>query len=349
VFILLLSFNLKIDGPRRSPDEVGFLIVLSSGIILFVLFLLVVKFVFYHKVALIKSKGVRADFGQNLDDITTIVGERSTLELRAYAMRLLEDDVKTLSEALDTLQYTMLGLQPVSHFKWRCPEEPFDIGVPFEIVKPGRLEGEIKALGKTDQDDARECGRKLKRRLEQSIVNTSVLASFSQASLEESPAAPRLEQSLARAATADRRALHSSRSDILKTGMRDRIGSMKASVSAGKSRVTGITQVVQQCFKCLDGNGDGKVTETEFVTGMRSGFNEERDLTERELRIIFRYIDINRDGRLDLVEFAHWLQNMCEPFEITGGSRLKRPGAPEEDKVEPFATPCSVQTLPTLQ
>ncbi len=57
----------------------------------------------------------------------------------------------------------MTNLQPRSFWKWRCTTEP------FEVVVPGRLEGEVLALGVQDHHDARCLIRRLQTLIKEGV------------------------------------------------------------------------------------------------------------------------------------------------------------------------------------
>merc|ERR1712232_1369163 len=91
------------------------------------LLLLLFRFLWFRKVARVASLKKRTRFAQRLDDLCEILRSESALDMRAYAFRLQDNDVLKLDQALDTLQYTFLGLQPRSILKRRCDAVPFEV------------------------------------------------------------------------------------------------------------------------------------------------------------------------------------------------------------------------------
>merc|ERR1711990_768306 len=91
---------------------------------------------------------------ERLRDVVKIMGTKSTIDLRALAFKMLDNDVVAVDHALDVLLFTIMGLQPQDQSKWRCAP------VPFEVAVPGRLEGEILALGVENPDDHRGLTRR---------------------------------------------------------------------------------------------------------------------------------------------------------------------------------------------
>merc|ERR1712232_646969 len=109
--------------------------------------LLLCRFLGFREVARVASLQSRAAFAQRLDDVCEILRSEKSLDIRTHAFGLLDNDVLKLDAALDTLQYTFLGLQPANFLKWRCD------AAPFEVAADGRLEGEALARGMGRADD----------------------------------------------------------------------------------------------------------------------------------------------------------------------------------------------------
>ncbi|KDD76966.1 Proline dehydrogenase [Helicosporidium sp. ATCC 50920] len=66
-------------------------------------------------------------------------------------------------------------------------------------------------------------------------------------------------------------------------------------------RVSVALVAIKRLFASLDADGDGSVTEDQFVEGWRSIFHVEDDAKVRE---IFRRIDSSEDGRVDYVDWS---------------------------------------------
>ena len=66
-------------------------------------------------------------------------------------------------------------------------------------------------------------------------------------------------------------------------------------------------------FNIFDKDGDGSITEGELVAVFRRGGTSEED-ARKEASQIMRHFDVNRDGQLQIEEFARWWE------ERTGAS-----------------------------
>lgn len=114
-----------------------------------------VLYVWSRTAAAVKTVRQRVAFAQRLDDITRIVGNMEMLELRMYALQLLDNDMLAVDRALDVMQITLLGLQHKSRWQWRCQN------IPFEVAVDGRLEGEVQARNARKDHDCRSLVRAL--------------------------------------------------------------------------------------------------------------------------------------------------------------------------------------------
>merc|ERR1712137_1503354 len=100
-----------------------------------------------RRVAKVRELCKREQFAQRLHDLVKIAGSESSAGLRTFAIKLLDNDMKELDEALDVLQYELVGLQPKSQFRWRCAPKNFEVAI------DGRLEGELIARRIIGKDD----------------------------------------------------------------------------------------------------------------------------------------------------------------------------------------------------
>jgi len=126
----------------------------------FIVMCLAIRRIWYARVALVKASRIRADSAQRLADLIAIASTKNLLDLRQVSLGLSENDAERIEEALDSLQVVLTGLQPNSFWKYRCMPKP------FEVIVPGRLEGEVVARGVQDPQDARCLCRRLQKMIE---------------------------------------------------------------------------------------------------------------------------------------------------------------------------------------
>lgn len=135
----------------------------SPGMLLLVVLILplvyvagkIVLYIWSHTAVVVKTTRERVEFAQRLDDITRIVGNMELMKLREYTLSLLDNDVFVLDQALNILQYTVLGLQHKSRWLWRCDN------IPHQVAVDGRLEGEVEARDVRKPSDHRPLVRTL--------------------------------------------------------------------------------------------------------------------------------------------------------------------------------------------
>ena len=153
---VVLSMVLDPGTDSINENLIGFFMIAFVLLPMTAVLVAIARHLYGIKVAKIKRLGQRERFAQRLHDVVKIASARSAPELRSCAFHILDNDYQSLNEALDVLQFTLLGLQPLKSRKWRCAP------VPFELAVDGRLEGELKALGLEPEGDAREILRRLR-------------------------------------------------------------------------------------------------------------------------------------------------------------------------------------------
>eukprot|EP00421_Protoceratium_reticulatum_P067142 CAMPEP_0168429174 /NCGR_PEP_ID=MMETSP0228-20121227/37237_1 /TAXON_ID=133427 /ORGANISM="Protoceratium reticulatum, Strain CCCM 535 (=CCMP 1889)" /LENGTH=748 /DNA_ID=CAMNT_0008443257 /DNA_START=175 /DNA_END=2419 /DNA_ORIENTATION=- len=289
-FFVMFSMNvsdLRADVARESEDVFTVLMYLSIGLPVCFVLLEIVFFLWLHNVAKVHALKRRMHFSQRLHDIVKIVGARSSLELRAFAMSLLDNQVHHLNEALDVLQFTLLGLQPTNRLKRYCAN------VPFEVAVDGRLEGELRALGLESAGDARMLLRRLKRGLRQSNFGSTDTLDAAEGEVPSHTLAKRKRRRLRHASS--------------------NLGRQVATVGVSK----GVEEKVKKTFRKLN-NGDGDVDEAAFVRVLREHFQiaskgAPPPFTDAELAEVFRHVDADSSQALSLEELAHALQFVPDP------------------------------------
>jgi len=136
-------------GVAEDPYVLGPVLLLP--IIVPLLFVLgkMLWFVWYHRVAKVHELGARAEFAGRMNDVIKIVASRDMLELRAYAINLLDNDARCVDRALDALLFTLLGYQSKHWQRWRVAP------IPFKVASKVRLAAEMQARGLVDNTDVR--------------------------------------------------------------------------------------------------------------------------------------------------------------------------------------------------
>merc|ERR1711974_193746 len=102
-----------------------------------------------REVTLVKNMRGKVEFAQQLHDVCKIMGAMPTLEFRGDVIHMLDNDVSTLSNAMDVLVWTMLKMQPGSSNRRRC------FPVPMQVASMDALENNVRALGVGRSDDYR--------------------------------------------------------------------------------------------------------------------------------------------------------------------------------------------------
>jgi len=187
-----------------------------------------------------------------------------TLEFRGDVIHMLDNDVSTLSNAMDVLVWTMLKMQPGSSNRRRC------LPVPMQVASMDALENNVRALGVGSSDDYRSLVRQLASQLfaekcSSQGVGTSISRSFS--------------------------ALPSS---------------TLAAYQRQADKIAGVSEQMSQLFTTLDKEPDGKITQEEFVSGVRDLLKHKSTalFPEDDIRKVFKYLDSNGDGNVSLVELT---------------------------------------------
>merc|ERR1712093_370310 len=96
--IVLLSINLDIgEAPQGSETQIGMLVLAAVIFPLLIALWSVFYFAWFDRVNKVSSFRIRQQFAEHLSDITTIVGFRSSAEIRHFAMTLLDKDVENIT------------------------------------------------------------------------------------------------------------------------------------------------------------------------------------------------------------------------------------------------------------
>jgi hypothetical protein len=119
------------------------------------------------------------------------------------------------------------------------------------------------------------------------------------------------------------------------------------------SHITGARTHLMEIFQRLDtveGSGCGvpELSEEEFVEGMYQefgsyeGYGDEEDggedddrFSREELAKIFRYLDVDQSGHVNVIEFASALSKVAAPVLPNGTPRAASPSVAEEHKFQP--------------
>jgi hypothetical protein len=274
---LVLALVVDPGNEELDTNAVGLLMIFVLLVPLTALVYVVARYLYSSKVSKVKTLSQRELFAQRLHDIVNIVSLRSALELRAYAFQILDNDYHTLDAALDVLQYTVLGLQPMNPRKWRCSPH-----TTFELAIPGRVEGELRALGLEPEGDARI---QLRRLREYVVLHEGVSRQLSGVTSESTGTSSR-----------------SSRNTIT-NGMH-----------SAQEYFQGIPVLLKKMFETLDKDHSHTVSEEEFVAALRDCLDSEHgDLhgfNDAALRSCYRYIDVDGSGEVSLPEFCTILQGV---------------------------------------
>lgn len=77
----------------------------------------------------------------------------------------------------------------------------------------------------------------------------------------------------------------------------------------------GMTKEVRKIFEAFNEDGDKVITEEEFVNVMHQRFDDDEDTAfePEELVEMYRYIDLDGDGHVTILELACAMQMLCEP------------------------------------
>jgi hypothetical protein len=83
-------------------------------------------------------------------------------------------------------------------------------------------------------------------------------------------------------------------------------------------------------FEKFDTDGDGSLTEAEFVRAIRDRVPSSV-CPDRDLHRLFREVDADGGGEVDAVEFTAWLQDLDKSMAVlaTQGVRVSGPPAPK--------------------
>eukprot|EP00747_Dinoflagellata_sp_TGD_P035165 gnl/TRDRNA2_/TRDRNA2_137696_c1_seq1.p1 gnl/TRDRNA2_/TRDRNA2_137696_c1~~gnl/TRDRNA2_/TRDRNA2_137696_c1_seq1.p1 ORF type:complete len:533 (+),score=52.75 gnl/TRDRNA2_/TRDRNA2_137696_c1_seq1:236-1600(+) len=238
------------------------------------------SFFYLEEVNLVEKLRRRLIFSQSLHDIVKIVGSKSTTDLRAYALSMeYENDVQQVQDALDTLQFTMLGLQVNNRLKRRCGLHPFEIG------DESRLEGELVHLGLRAPDDHRQ----LMRRLLSSLQDTETVSQGMEC--KKGHGNLRRQRTNSTVHYFD----HESRSTRICKMIR---------LTCGSSGRPGLSFPLELLADRLDPYDIGVMSEEEFVSRCNSHLLKigVLNFSQDDLRKIFDYIDFSSCGQITVEE-----------------------------------------------
>ena len=70
-----------------------------------------------------------------------------------------------------------------------------------------------------------------------------------------------------------------------------------------------------ELFKTFDTDGSGSLEVYEFIDAVRSTGISDDDMSNMEIRQLFRHVDADRSGEVDGAEFATWLQGMEDKIQ----------------------------------
>lgn len=219
-------------------------------------------FLHRHRVAAVKAIHMRETFTDKFHDIVNIAGTMTSKELRKLAFELLDDDVSKMNRVLEILQKMMLGLQPPFFFRQRCMQKP------FEVVRPGRIEGELLARGVRKPDDHREEARQLCVEMRARYMNT-----------REAPGQTRKSNSRLRQLSRRVRGHEEwvqdlfQRIDLDGSGAIGRDEFVQGALDCLGNATPLKSEDLQNVFGYVDHNGDGQIVEDELTRAL-SGLSE---------------------------------------------------------------------------
>merc|ERR1711933_246573 len=107
-------------GKAIPEFAITVLMIIALALPICLVFAVLMRYAWTAKVDKLASFAERAAFTQKFLDLSKIVNEIDVRDLRATTADMLDRDVQSLDQALDVLQYDLLGLQSSSIFRWRA-------------------------------------------------------------------------------------------------------------------------------------------------------------------------------------------------------------------------------------